>query len=104
MSQIIPWLDKVTLQERKLVVIPEGSPDGTAPHFKNEIVTRDFKSFLLDAHNRPIDFQVEQMMLSLMQLMDVCEKQQIIIESIHAMLRDDQKIFKAIDPEPPPVY
>jgi hypothetical protein len=100
---IIPWLDKQMLEDRKLKLIPFAivdleNPD--QPH-RHELVTEkillDFKTFVLNADNRPIDFQVLQIMLAIKMLMDVCEKQQILIESINAMLKHENQVYKPTD-------
>lgn len=86
----IPWLDTVSLRDRKIVVAA-GEDGVDAKHtVVDEEKNQDFKTFVLTADNRPIDFQVMQMMLSLKHLMDVCEKQQVAIESLQAALRNEK--------------
>jgi hypothetical protein len=102
---VIPWLDKQLLQDRRIVMAPPpanaiidpANPDATKPRAQvvDENIMQDFKTFVLTANNRPIDFQVMQIMLAIKQLMDVCEKQQILIESINAMLKAEQKVLNS---------
>jgi len=80
---MIPWLEKQNLFDKK---------DG-----REIIIEKDFKSFVLESSGRPIDFQIYQMMFAIKQLMEVCEKQQILIESINAMLKHENQVFKPGD-------
>ena len=78
-----PW-QKVTLQQERTVEIV-----GDQQRVISSEIMTDFKSHVLSAEKRPIDFQIFQMMHALRMLMDVCENQQKQIDSL--ILKNDNK-------------
>lgn len=78
-----PW-QKVTLQNERTVEMV-----GDQQRVIDSQVMIDFKTHVLTADKRPIDFQIFQMMNALRMLMDVCEKQQKQIDSL--ILKTDNK-------------
>lgn len=75
---IIEWTEKKMYRDRKAIQQTIGS-DRT---ILEENILIDFKTFVLTANERPIDFQVMQMMLAIKMLMDTCEKQQLLIDAL----------------------
>lgn len=86
-SPEMPWLKKTLYNEQRVVealALNEAGqqiPTGKTI-IKNEQVMTDFKTHVLQADRRPMDFQMIQIMGALDMLMTVCESQQKQIDSL----------------------